>query len=125
MKPEILNKWIDALNSGKYKKCIGALKKKTNCGTQFCGLGVLCDIYSKEKGIPWDENDYDEIEIHGESGQLPFEVAEWAGIEETDPIICHDKDGEGIDFTTLNDRKRKSFKQLAELLVSAQAKKII
>ncbi len=41
-------KWIDALRSGKYKQTRFELKTFDN---HFCAVGVLCDIYYKDKWI--------------------------------------------------------------------------
>ena len=41
MNPEIKQKWLEALRSGKYKQGRGLLRDSKN---QFCCLGVLCDI---------------------------------------------------------------------------------
>ncbi len=36
----MLNKWIEALESGKYNQCLGVLHN----GTGYCCLGVLCVV---------------------------------------------------------------------------------
>jgi hypothetical protein len=41
MTPELKQKWIDALRSGKYQQGRSALRTKDD---RFCCLGVLCDI---------------------------------------------------------------------------------
>ena len=41
MNPELKEKWITALKSGKYQQGQHVLRNKNN---EFCCLGVLCDI---------------------------------------------------------------------------------
>lgn len=43
---ELKRTWLDALRGGKYEQGLGMLA----CNNQFCCLGVLCDIISKEIG---------------------------------------------------------------------------
>ena len=50
MNPEIKQKWIDALATATYKQGKGCLRNQKD---EFCGLEVLCDIYSKETGVEW------------------------------------------------------------------------
>lgn len=50
MNPEIKQKWIEALRSGKYAQTTKVLKTFDN---RFCCLGVLCDIINPNK---WVEN---------------------------------------------------------------------
>ncbi len=45
MNPEIKAKWIEALESGRYKKGKGYLRKED----EFCCLGVLCDIHDPSR----------------------------------------------------------------------------
>lgn len=46
MNPDLKQKWIDALRSGKYEQGQGSLRSSNN---RFCCLGVLCDIYDDSK----------------------------------------------------------------------------
>lgn len=48
MNPEVKARWVAALRSGEYKQTKGVLKK--NGG--HCCLGVLCDLYAREAGLP-------------------------------------------------------------------------
>lgn len=78
MKKAIADKWVNAL--GEYKQTKHTMRK----GNAFCPLGVLCDIYGKEKGIEWVK----EKTLGGKStylfldseATLPYEVVEWAGM---------------------------------------------
>lgn len=55
MDKELKSRWVEALESGKYKQGKGFLR---DINDNHCCLGVLCDIISKE-GNPncgWDNN---------------------------------------------------------------------
>lgn len=141
MKENIANMWVDALRSGEYKQV-----KNTLCGVRndgeigFCCLGVLTDLYmkdrkAKKKACEIDlvelEPLYDSLsestpiwEVDGCSGQLPLAVAKWAGFDmekygwETGDY----GDESGIDLASLNDGckvkgvKAKGFKQIASTI---------
>jgi hypothetical protein len=76
MKQEIKQKWVKALRSGKYKQGEGRLKQKDT----FCCLGVLCDLYRKETGEPWEKDEYGSETMLNEESFLPPTVKRWAGI---------------------------------------------
>ncbi len=50
MNPEVKQKWIGALRSGKYEQ--GTEKLRSVSG--YCCLGVLCDLYAQEHNIEWE-----------------------------------------------------------------------
>lgn len=82
MNQQIKQKWVDALNSGEYEQQrLGQLHNPDG----WCCLGVLCDVYSQEKGIDWEDYDYSQANcpsyILESSEFLPLEVAEWAEFE--------------------------------------------
>ncbi|NBO72453.1 MAG: hypothetical protein EBU66_19235 [Bacteroidetes bacterium] len=91
MNPQVKEKWIDALRSGKYEQ--GSEKLRSVDG--YCCLGVLCDLYAQEQNKEWDLKGIDE-ENHqvmdywyfdGESEFLPDSVREWAGITFNNPKV--------------------------------------
>ena len=90
MNPEVKQKWIDALRSGKYEQ--GSEKLRSQQG--YCCLGVLCDLYSKEQNVDWDfrgDNDYfqptDYWYFEDQSEFLPDSVKEWAGLPVGNPSV--------------------------------------
>lgn len=89
MIPKIKELWCDALESGDYDQCIGSLHE----GKAFCGLGVLVNLYGKEKKIDWQESSDEKnvYEMLGESAALPEEVMEWSGLTDDlgDPIVIN------------------------------------
>lgn len=82
MKADIRTRWISALRSGEYQQGTGALR--TDGG--FCCLGVLCDIAAKDGFGRWAGDEDDGAFIVNdtrESGTLPKEVRQWAGLPES------------------------------------------
>lgn len=111
MKQDILNKWTRSLTSGKYKKCIGALRKGSGKNQKHCGLGVLCDLHAKATG----NDNNDQWAYYDDYSELPWQVADWAGLPDGDPNLT-----ENLSFTQYNDEKRLPFKKLAAMLHKAQ-----
>lgn len=72
--------WVEALRSGEFKQCAGALSRQEN---GFCCLGVACEVYQQNVGglrvepaeLCDDENKYD-----GEASVLPERVRDWLGL---------------------------------------------
>jgi uncharacterized protein YeaC (DUF1315 family) len=91
MNPEIKQKWVDALRSGKYDQ--GSEKLRSYQG--YCCLGVLCDLYAQEQNVEWefrgvDEDDRQVLEywyFDGEGEFLPKSVREWAGLSISSPQV--------------------------------------
>jgi len=125
MKKNIMNKWVKALRSGKYKQCREQLcsVSGTTGEESYCCLGVLTDLYLKERkrqkkgpnikffrtftkeDMDHDLN-YSKWDVDGEVGCLPGEVAEWAGFNTaTDDYKtgCFSNGKDEIDLALLND----------------------
>lgn len=78
MNSEVKEKWIAALRSNEYKQTQGYLH--THDG--YCCLGVLCDLYAKEKNMEWKiENDGNIRSFDGKDQVLPQSVSDWSGVE--------------------------------------------
>lgn len=111
MKQEIKSKWLKALRSGKYKQGKNALATVNRLGNvKYCCLGVLCDLYLKEKKEKWGSGLEEQLlNIGKETALLPSKVMKWAGLKDYNPRI---KDG----YTTLSGMNDSgySFKQIAE-----------
>lgn len=109
MNKTIKRKWISALKSGKYGQTREKLKSKN--GT-FCCLGVLCDIYAKEKNKKWHTNEDDEkmMEMDDSDGSLPKSVMKWAGLNSGNPKI------NGHTLSEWNDQEEYKFKEIATLI---------
>lgn len=106
MKADIKKRWAAALRSGEYKQGTGKLRKEN----KFCCLGVLCDIYDKER---WKAGNYCHS-FMGEVNGLPNEVVLWSGVSSDSPYVGNNSlmshnDGRGLST-------RKTFKQIANLI---------
>lgn len=119
MKPEIKQRWIEALRSGKYEQDRGVLRSVQTDG--FCCLGVLCDLYIQDHSDAQWEQDLENgrFAIHGETGVLPSNVVTWAGLSDTNPgVKVLDDDDTGYcssSLAGLNDLGR-SFEQIAQVI---------
>lgn len=77
----LLNQWIEALESGKYRPCIGKYRE----GDNFCTVGVLLDLSNPHL---WDYTDY---------GNWHYPVAGISVIAEEVPevyearVVCQDQ----------------------------------
>jgi hypothetical protein len=112
MNKEIKEKWIAALRSGEYTQAKEVLKNESG----FCCLGVLCDLYSKEKNIPWKPGGIG-LSIEDCYFSLPAKVIEWAGFKNKKPIpIVTLPDGRFEGLSELNDTFNFSFNQIADLI---------
>ena len=122
MKLEIKQKWVAALRSGEYEQTEGVLRN----GNGYCCLGVLCDIYSKETGVEWEDMGFGGFAVHGADSVLPFEVRQWADLphEHGQYVAVSKRYDEGEDttvfhspsLTELNDSWAYDFKQIAEVI---------
>jgi hypothetical protein len=114
MKKEIKNLWTKALRSGKYKQTRGALRDSTG----YCCLGVLCDLYSKEIGTPWD-GEY----FLSSSSVVPYPVRVWAGLRCGNPTVKYTEELNQEVYTdnffslaSLNDGVELNFSQIADII---------
>jgi len=117
MNEKVVQKWTAALRSGAYKQGDGALRTEDN----YCCLGVLCDLYSKEHDDSgWREDDRDHTGVIPfatpssstltETAQLPVEVMEWVGISDPEGTF-----GESNSLVLCND-SGASFEAIANLI---------
>lgn len=96
MNPEIKERWLEALRSGKYKQGQKLLRARDVDGNEYhCCLGVLCDL-AVEAGVTtveYEPESHDDCVIgltsylyaDGEDGQssgLPQVVCEWSGVND-------------------------------------------
>jgi len=122
MKKQVMKKWVTALRSGKYKQ-----GKEYLCDDgKYCCLGVLCDIYNKERvkskkrSIIEDDKSTSYLHFDGAWEVLPECVREWAGMESsTGALSLKDMDtslaelnDHGKKFSTLANTIEKHYEQL-------------
>jgi len=82
MLKEIKDRWLEALRSGKYKQGKEMLQDSEK---NFCCLGVLCNLYNKEKHTGWAD-----LNINGDE-ILPIKVMYWAGLISQNPNVKYAK----------------------------------
>jgi hypothetical protein len=76
MNQTIKQRLIRALESGFYSQTQTNLKDEIG----YCALGVLCDLYSMDTGVPWKAN-LSFYSIAGQSTTIPQAVRLWAEID--------------------------------------------
>lgn len=123
MNPEVKQKWIGALRSGKYEQ--GSEKLRSVSG--YCCLGVLCDLYAQEHNTQWEFRGNEETNLQpqdywyfgDQSEFLPESVREWAELNLYNPILRVEDDDEMFEVneevSTLND-EGYSFSTIADLI---------
>ena len=80
MKKNINDLWTKALRSDQYEQGTHCLKNENN---EYCCLGVLCDLYRKEKNLEWQgDGRSNSIIFLDEEYYLPREVVEWSGLKD-------------------------------------------
>lgn len=117
MKPEIKEKWVKALRSGKYVQGYGRLRTEND---QFCCLGVLCDLAAKEGVGKWDGHRGEPgfTDDNGDSSEtkLPLFVKDWAGLDSSNPSVRLNGSTWSQSLATVNDTLTGSFEKIADLI---------
>ena len=76
-------------------------------------IGVLTDLYAREKEVPWEPGE-DYPALAGEERYPPDALIKWAGLDRTNPVVG------GHNLTASNDGSpdvsRVSFPTIAELI---------
>jgi hypothetical protein len=126
MNPEVKQKWIDALRSGKYEQ--GSEKLRSVSG--YCCLGVLCDLYAQEHNTEWEFRGNEETNLQpkdywyfeDQSEFVPESVMDWAGFTENCPVVKIDVEEDDEDswfyhegLADLND-SGYTFNELSKLI---------
>ena len=118
MDQRVKKMWIKALESGKYKQTRGNLasrlddEKRPTERSGFCCLGVLCDLYEKEKKVE---------SIDFSNFVPPKEVLLWAGIDDLSTSEVKlpglkDKYGNDAHLVLLNDGRKYNFSKIAQVI---------
>lgn len=111
MYPDKKQLWVDALRSGQYEQG----QEYLHVGGEYCCLGVLCDIYSKETNRGgWERTLHEgrEYEFLSETSVLPYDVMVWAGISPDNNTVYLFDAGE---LSALND-DGVSFAKIADII---------
>lgn len=122
MNPEIKAQWLEALRSGEYIQGSLRLKWKDHGGpTQYCCLGVLCDLAEKAGVVREDSHRsmfqgtkvtyISTQDLYDRSSSvLPLAVMKWAGLNS--PVGQYETDE---DLVTVNDNGG-SFQYIAGII---------
>lgn len=132
---EVIEKWVDALESGEYEQGTGYLHREHGKDHVWCCLGVLCDLAVNEKVIFASTKEAPmsaptgslSAHTYGEehlSGALPLEVQSWVGLDSGLPVVRVPSDDEDIEFefqplSHLNDIKGWTFPEIAAAIRSS------
>ena len=116
MNKRVKKLWVAALRSGKYRQAKGALKKRNGA---HCCLGVLCDLYSKEKkdlSFVWEGDEY---YFDNRTDAPSMSVRKWAGLDSNDEAVFTSvtgPNGRKLSLIDLNDEQGYTFEQIAEVI---------
>jgi hypothetical protein len=116
MNEQVKQQWIEALRSGEYSQTQEELRNLDG----YCCLGVLCDIYSKSKGVNFWKGAcgcyfFLSLPDQYEYSTLPKNVSEWAGLGGVDnPIVEYGE--EKVAISDLNDKEQLTFNQIAAII---------
>lgn len=106
MKKSIMEKWVAALRSGKYKQTTGQLRNEKG----FCCLGVLCNLHAEAH--PKFAAKQTDKQVYDGRCEVPTNVVlNWAGMKTDTGYI----DSTGDELTLLNDNG-DSFKKIAKII---------
>lgn len=110
--------WLKALRSGEFtqgKNRLAASNLK-NGAVEYCCLGVLCEVAVRNgANVTKASKDGHEVSYDNRSQWLPNSIANWAGLEDGDPIVSTD-DGRLTPLSYLNDIEEMSFEEIARLV---------
>lgn len=112
MNADVKEKWLAALRSGEFKQG----KERLKNGDTYCCLGVLTELYRREHGGVWtDEDDFaTSTSGRGQSKALPpLSVQWWAELDDTNPIVLTPTGPEPV--ASLNDQG-STFSEIADLI---------
>lgn len=111
MKKHVMQKWVKALRSGKFKQTKDLLQRQSN---SYCCLGVLCKIAPKSINVELD----DKGKLEGDSLSDQESVKAWSGLKSVNgKISIHDSclaelNDCGYSFKKIADVIEKNWKKL-------------
>lgn len=118
MNEDVKELWTTALLSGKYKQGRKRLTAVKEGVTTDCCLGVLCKIAVAQgmeleiRSIDYDGDLF--IDYNGEGSTLPQAVRDWAGLDQSNPVVTDAEHGRNS-LAEFNDNG-KTFSEIAEII---------
>jgi hypothetical protein len=116
MNPEMKQKWIEALRSGKYQQIDGQLGSRDG----HCCLGVLCEVLDIEKDYNHAERyKYKFGEDRWDSAVIPEAVRQAWGLDKLfdnpKPSVVEKDKFDAVEMGMhMNDHQRKTFAEIAD-----------
>ena len=115
-------KLVEALQGGKYKKGIEALRR----GDRYCCLGVACDLYKKHEGIGEWAQLGSSWSFLGNIESLPQEVMSWLGFKDEAGALIGDIEERSLGLSSLMDLNDNEygmdFPGIADVIESGKVK---
>ncbi len=112
MKKQDIQKWVEALRSGKYLQTTSALQDKQG----YCCLGVACELF-----IPKiDQNLNSDMTIRGSVPEQQRNAPLW--LQTIDDVFYAKS---GIFLTNLNDANHLTFNEIADVLEAVFILKVL
>lgn len=97
MEPHVKAAWLEAMRSGRYKQGRGSLRGGPPGGSDFCPLGILCDLGERkawERDPGYGTWTYTGPNGSRTSGFPPLEVMKLAGLTHTAAVtVANMNDG--------------------------------
>lgn len=104
MNPEVKEKWVEALRSGRYEQGRGQLiLERKDKSREYCCLGVLADIIAPERITTRDKSRTGALMVDGAFAVLSTEICQKVGLE----YDLQDT------LANYNDQRKKSFNWIA------------
>jgi hypothetical protein len=113
MKTEVRDDWADWLEANAAAQTSGALVKIDSFTGKrsYCCLGGLCEVAVAAGVI--ERSEYGDFENSWDE-ELPREVADWAGLGSTNPLLTRGTQSESA--TMWNDEIQASFYEISEMV---------
>lgn len=120
MKPEIKERFLNALRSGKYNQCKGVCKNGDGC---YCFTGVLLDLYVKDNpnsrwGMIGGYESVIELDDNFSNTAFNQKIADWAGlvkITDDENVLCYPTNKGHKVYWCENDQG-KTLEELADMV---------
>jgi hypothetical protein len=104
LRPEIKQRWLEALRSGRYEQGGGRLRDR---GDHYCVLGVLCDLAVEDEQVTWEPAE-DDFTCGSFVCFPPPRLRAWAWEHYSSEVENH--------LFNLNDGNFASFTQIADYI---------
>ena len=115
-------KLVEALQCGKYKKGIEALRRED----RYCCLGVACDLYREHEGAGEWVKYGSSWSFLGKIESLPQEVMDWLGFKDEAGALISDIEERSLGLSSLMDLNDNEygmdFPEIADVIESGKVK---